>query len=121
MTTGKLLPDGFAALEPFVEQWAIDGTAKRAALRTTSDPADREAFFVAASPMLDDALVYLDAHSLAAFTAIDQQLMNLMLSLAHVALAVEIQGPDEVKSAAWRDRMRIDYSTADMGDKTCSD
>jgi hypothetical protein len=43
-----------------------------------------------------------------------------MLALAHVALAVEIQGPDEVKSAPWRDRMRITRSTADEGIMACS-
>jgi hypothetical protein len=70
--------------------------------------------------MADAALAHLDACPLNALTGPDQRLMNLMLGLAHVALAVEIQGPDEVKSAPWRDRMRISHSTADERAQPCS-
>jgi hypothetical protein len=115
-----LLPAGFGDLEPFVSRWAVDGTARRAALRSASTVAEREAFFAAAGPRLDDALASLDAKAFAAYSPADQRLMDLMLSLAHVALAVEIQGPDEVRSAPWRDRMRIDRSTADEGVRPCS-
>jgi selenocysteine lyase/cysteine desulfurase len=107
------LPDGFAALEPFVARWAVAGTAQRAELRRASVPEEREAFFTAAAPLLDRALDYLDGQSLAQLSVRDERLMNLMLSLAHVAMAVEIQGPDEAKSVAWRERMRITRSAAD--------
>lgn len=117
MTAAKLLPEGFEAIEPFAKRWAINGTAMRAALRSSSGPAERKAFFAAASPLLDKALAHLDAHRLGRFSPADQRLMGLMLSLAHIALAVEIQGPDEEKSAPWRDRMRIDRSTADLGER----
>lgn len=115
MSEIALLPDGFAVLEPFAGRWALGTTAERAARRSASTPEEREAFFAAASPMLDAALAHLDARPLNKLSAADQRLMNLMLALAHVALAVEIQGPDEVKSAPWRDRMRIGRSTADRG------
>lgn len=115
MTDTELLPKGFEALEPFAAQWAIAGTAARAAQRSASSAKEREAFFAAASPLLDTALGHLDARPLGAFTPPEQRLMDLMLALAHVALAVEIQGPDEAGSARWRDRMRIDRSTADQG------
>lgn len=114
------LPAGFAALEPFVARWALGTTAERAALRSASTPEERDAFFTAASPLLDTALGHLDARPLGEFSPDDQRLMDLMLSLAHVALAVEIQGPDEAKSAPWRDRMRIHRSTADQGARPCS-
>lgn len=114
MTAAAVLPTAFSALEPFVENWALDGTAQRAAQRSTSSPQQRETFFAAASPLLDAALDHLDRHPLNALEPTEQRLMNLMLSLAHVALAVEIQGPDELKSAPWRDRMRINRSAADQ-------
>lgn len=114
------LPSGFAELEPFVERWALHTTAERAARRTASTYEERETFFGAASPHLDAALAYLDARPLGEFAPVDQRLMNLMLALAHVALAVEIQGPDEEKSAPWRDLMRIHRSTADQGVRPCS-
>lgn len=115
MSTASSLPADFAVLEPFIELWALPTTAERAARRTASTPEEREAFFAAAGPLLDPALDYLDTAALSFFSAQEQRLMDLMLSLAHVALAVEIQGPDETKSAPWRDRMRIDRSTADQG------
>lgn len=115
MSAAISLPADFAGLEPFAERWALPTTAERAALRTASTPEDREAFFAAAAPLLDPALDHLDGVALDAFSAEERRLMDLMLSLAHVALAVEIQGPDETRSAPWRDRMRIDRSTADQG------
>lgn len=115
MSTETSLPADFAVLEPFAERWALSTTAERAARRTASTPEEREAFFAAAGPLLGPALDCLDTTALGSFSAPEQRLMDLMLSLAHVALAVEIQGPDETKSAPWRDRMRIDRSTADQG------
>lgn len=115
MTGASSLPADFAVLEPFVERWALPTTAERAARRTASTPEERESFFAAAAPLLEGALDHLDGRPLDAFSAGEQRLMGLMLSLAHVALAMEIQGPDETKSAPWRDRMRIVRSTADMG------
>lgn len=107
------LAPAFGKLEPFVSTWALERTEDRAAKRSTSTPGEREAFFAAAAPLWEEALDYLDARKLQDFTVSDQRLMNLMLALAHVALAVEIQGPDELKSAPWRDRMRITRSSAD--------
>lgn len=115
MSALPLLPTQFAALEPFLERWDIAKTAERAARRTASSAEERSAFFAAASPLIDTALDHLDTHPLNALPPAEQRLMNLMLSLAHVALAVEIQGPDEIKSAPWRDRMRFVRSTADQG------
>lgn len=109
------LPEGFAELEPFVEAWGIDGSANRAAKRSSSTPEEREAFFSAASPLMEKALDYLDERPLNELSSSEECLMNLMLSLAHIAPAVEIQGPDEIKSAPWRDRMRITRSSADQG------
>jgi hypothetical protein len=114
------LPQGFSVLEPFVPRWSLELTAQRAARRTESTAEERDAFFAAAAPMLDTALDHLDARSLGSLSPENQRLMNLMLSLAHVALAVEVQGPDEANSASWRDRMRIGRSTADQGGAACS-
>jgi selenocysteine lyase/cysteine desulfurase len=115
MSTASSLPADFDVLEPFAERWALPTTAERARRRTASTPEEREAFFAAAAPLLDPALDHLDTIAFDAFSAQERRLMDLMLSLAHVALAVEIQGPDEAKSAPWRDRMRINRSTADEG------
>jgi hypothetical protein len=110
----SLLPTGFAALEPFVSLWAVAGSANRAALRGTSSLDARAAFFDAASPLLTAALDHLDRKPLAAHDPGEQRLMNLMLSLAHVALAVEVQAEDEARHRASRDAMIITLSPADF-------
>jgi hypothetical protein len=110
----RLLPEGFEGLEPFVERWAVAGTAARSAVRGSSTPEERVAFFAAGAPLLGRALDYLDGKPLAQLAGADERLMNLMLALAHVGLAVEIQGPDEAPSAPWRARMRITRAPADF-------
>ncbi len=109
----SLLPPGFAALEPFVDRWAITGTANRAALRGSTTDAERQAFFAAGQPVLAAALDHLDTKPLAALDDAEQRLMNLTLSLAHVSLAVEMQGDDESKHRPNREAMRITQAPAD--------
>ena len=48
------LPDGFEALEPFVDTWSVAGAARRARLRLDSAPQEREAFFLAARELAPD-------------------------------------------------------------------
>jgi hypothetical protein len=107
------LPDGFAALEPFVDMWAIEGAANRARRRLTSTTADRVAFFSAARDLVIPALDLLDRKPLHELDAREQRLMNLMLSVCHVSLAVEIQGEDEEAHANGARHMRIIRATAD--------
>jgi hypothetical protein len=93
------LPAGFEALEPFVAGWAIKGAAARARRRLDSAEADRVAFFEAAKDLLAPALARLDQTPIAQFDAQEKRLMDLMLSFAHIALAVEIQRDDEPRHA----------------------
>ena len=106
------LPEGFAALEPFVEGWAITGTVARAARRGLSTAEERETFYEAAKELCGPALDYLDTKPFADYTPEDQRLMDMMLSLAHVALAVEALGDDEPRHATMRQYMRITRSPA---------
>lgn len=48
---GASLPDGFEALAPFVEFWAVDTAAERAHCRDISDEASRAAFYNAANDL----------------------------------------------------------------------
>lgn len=107
------LPAGFESLEPFADRFAIAGTAARAQLRGDSSREEREAFYNAAKDLVGPALDLLDQKKFSDFTEQEQRLMNLALSFAHVALAVEIQGPDEEKHAKLRAHMKIVRSTAD--------
>jgi hypothetical protein len=108
------LPAGFEALEAFVDRWALNGTAKRAAQRGETSANERQAFFGAITPRLSDALALLDAKPLSDHDEADRNLLNLCLSLAHVAQAVEMQGDDEDKHTPSRNAMLITRSVADV-------
>ena len=107
------LPPGFAPLEPFAERFAVAGTANRAALRSDTAPEERQAYYDAMKDLLAPALDLLDTKKLDALDATEQRLMNMALSFAHIAMAIEIQGPDEAKHAKLRAHMKIVRSTAD--------
>ena len=114
MTPQATLPAGFAAGEPYVARWAATTTAERARRRSESTPDERQAFFDAAAPRLQDAMTYLDAKSLAALDAADKRLLNLMMAFSHVQMAVEVHREMEPRHAAWREAMVITRSTTDL-------
>jgi hypothetical protein len=93
------LPPGFEALEPFVPTWVFDRAEARARARRGSSEAERVAFFEAAQPLLASGLAFLDRKPLDQFDVGETRLMQLFLSFAHVAMAVEILGEDEPKHA----------------------
>ncbi len=107
------LPEGFESLEAFVPMWGINGTATRAQRRHDSSRDQREAFYAAAREKQAAALELLDRKSLGALDANERRLMNLMLSFAHVSLAVEVQGPEEERHRQMSRHMTITRSVAD--------
>lgn len=112
--TARFLPPDFAALAPFVEFWAADTAAERAHCRDISDDAGRTAFYNAAVDLVPQALAYLDARPLNQLDGSEQRLMKLVLSFAHVALAVELHREEESKHARARPYMRITRAPADQ-------
>jgi hypothetical protein len=108
------LPPGFEALEPFVATWALDRADARARARRASAEADRTAFFETAKPLLAPGLAYLDQKPLDQFDARETRLMQLLLSLAHVSMAVEIQGDDEPKHAEVARHMTITRAPSEL-------
>lgn len=107
------LPTGFETLIRFVEPWAANSAGARDALRTHQSAASRQAFYDAMNPLLIPALGRLDSVPLAEHDASEKTLMLLALSFAHVALAVEVQGPDEDKHGINRQRLPISRAPAD--------
>ncbi|HTZ69605.1 MAG TPA: hypothetical protein VMB71_03055 [Acetobacteraceae bacterium] len=108
------LPPGFEMLEPFVDAWAIAGTRERAERRVASAAAERIAFFNAVKDILPAGLAYLDRKPLAAFDESETRLMNLLLSCAHVSLAVELQGDAEPHHAEAAHHLRITRAPANQ-------
>ena len=107
------LPLGFEQLAPFVDAWSLGAAALRAQRRLESSAAERLAFYAAAKDALPAALAHLDRRPLAELDDQEKRLMNLLLSFAHVALAVEVQGDDEARQAQARRHLRITRASAD--------
>jgi hypothetical protein len=108
------LPAGFESLEPFVATWAADSAAQRDALRTHQSAEARQAFYDAMNPLIVPALDRLDTVPLKEHDAAEHRLMLLAMAYAHVALAIEVQGPDEAKHAINRQRVPISRAPADI-------
>ncbi len=109
----SLLPSAYAALEPFATDWALHTTAERAAKRGSSTEAERQALYAAVMPVAAQALSELDGKPLASLDASEKRLLDLLLSFAHVSLAVELQRDDEPQHAVFRQRMLVTASPAD--------
>jgi len=108
------LPARFAALEPWVQAgWAGATAHDRAMLRVDRPEAEVAAFHAAVAPVLEDALAYLDGFPVDRLPPAEDRLMRLMLSFAHAAVAVEMQGPDEALQRVSTRRMRITRASAD--------
>jgi hypothetical protein len=108
------LPLGFEILQPFAAQWAAPTTSARDLVRATSSAHERTAFFETAKDLIEPALVLLDQTPFDQMSAAEQRLMNVVLSFAHVAMAVEIHGDKEAGHARLRAHMRITQSPADQ-------
>lgn len=106
------LPPGFEALDPFVDTWDLETTDQRAKRRLVVPEPERAAFYDAAKPLLPVALGFLDKKPLGQFDEREARLMNLMLSLAHVSLAVEVQRGNEAKHALGARHLTIVRSPA---------
>jgi hypothetical protein len=111
--TESLLPAGFEALEPFVESWAIDGANNRLLARLDSQESDRVAFFNTGKDLVPAALDLLDKTPLGQFDEKEARLMKLVLSMAHVAPAVEVQKDHEPLHAKYARYITITRASAD--------
>jgi hypothetical protein len=89
MSKATTLPAGFEALEPFVADWALEGSLARMAKRRSSSMEDIRAFYAAAIADSERALAHLREFKLGEVPPAEERLLKLMLSLAEVGPAVE--------------------------------
>ncbi len=107
-----LLPEMFSEWQVFVSQWTATDGDSRLRARLSSSVEERERFFMACSQRVPDALAYLDRCPVADWSEGDHLLMNLLLNLAHVALAVETQGDAETEHARFAQYMHYTRTPA---------
>jgi len=111
--SSNALPAGFETLEPFVSQWAVEGANNRLLARLDSTEEERTGFFNAARDLIPGALELLDKKPLAEHDESEKRLMLLVLSIAHVSQAVEIQRDDEPYHAKYARFITITQASAE--------
>lgn len=88
----SLLPVQFSDLEPFAREWALATTIERNRKRLSSSMDEIKAFYDAMLARTDAVLAYLNQFPLDAMPEDARRLLDLALSLAEVAPAVECYG-----------------------------
>ncbi len=104
MSGAATLPAQFAALEPHAEYWAAPSLSLRDTRRLESSPQQRMAFYNAVKDIAPAMLEYLDGKPFNTYDEADHRLMDLVSSLIHLSLAVEVEGNEEHLHAegAWK-------------------
>ena len=104
MSASATLPAQFASLEPHAEYWAAPSLSLRDTRRLESSEEQRLAFYQAVKDLAPAMLEHLEGKPFAAYDEADHRLMDLMLSLIHLSLAVEVEGKEEHLHArgAWK-------------------
>jgi len=91
-----MLPERFHDLETLAAGWALPTEAERHARRLASTIDELRAFYEAMLPRIEDMLAYLSEFPVDNLTPEGRNLLNLALSLAEIAPAVELFGQPEV-------------------------
>jgi hypothetical protein len=84
------LPDGFAELEPYVEDWARPTRSERYATRLSKTIDELDEFYDAIAPHAEDAIAYLDALDLNALPDDAARLLHLLYSMILVSYPVNV-------------------------------
>jgi hypothetical protein len=84
-----MLPEGFAAAEPFVADWVLPDAAGRMGKRQSSSIEELRIFYDTMLPLGEAALAWLRGYELGDLPEQGERLLKLMLALAEVAPAVE--------------------------------
>ena len=110
------LPEGFAELEPFVADWAIDNERDRYLKLHRSEIADVRALYGAMIARIDDVIDRLNQTPLASFSDQEKTLMNLAMTFAETAHPVDLnwKGVDFNDAYTWEKFDFQGVSTAPM-------
>ena len=101
------LPAGFEDLEPFLDQWCLQGTQERHTRRETASMQDIRRFYDVMFAKAPAAIAFLQGKSFDSLTAEEKRLMQLLLALAHVAVAVEVHGQPRAPHTPYPHRVRL--------------
>lgn len=115
-----VLPEAFAALAPWVEDWALQTERARSGRRLGTAMAQLRAFYDAMLPHAEAALEHLKDFPCSdgpdgaeALPGPERRLLDLMLMLAEVAPAVEVFGQPAVVGGFDAVRFVPDHDASD--------
>ncbi len=99
----NLLPSKFADLEPVARNWALPTEAERNRKRISSTIEELESVYEAVKPRLEEMVEFLNQYPLNDMPPDAGNLLYLGLSLAEIAMPVEVLGqpnmPDSVEDS----------------------
>jgi hypothetical protein len=86
----RALPDRFADLEPYVEDWARATRKERYETRLSKSIEEIQAFYDAIAPRAEEAIAYLDALDLRNLPEDATRLLQLLYSMILVSYSVNV-------------------------------
>jgi hypothetical protein len=89
-TTGRTLPEAFADLEPYVDDWALPSRQERYDMRLSKSFDELAAFYDAIAPRAEEAIGYLDGLDLRDLPDDATRLLRLLYSMIIVSYAVNV-------------------------------
>lgn len=115
MSAAPLLPPGFAALAPFVADWALPTTNERLFVRASKPLAETRAFYDAMVDHADAAMTEIDRYPLDAMPEDVARLACLVLALAQASVAIEIHGAPRAPGTPWPNSIRLATGAYPLG------
>ena len=89
MADTRNLPDGFEALEGFVDEWVLPDSAARSDKRYRTEFSEIERFYDAVIALAPEALAELAQRQLGTLDPSWERLLKLLLALAEIGPSVE--------------------------------
>lgn len=89
-TTVRLLPDGFADLEPYVAEWARPTRQERYATRLSRTLPELTEFYDAVASRAEEAITHLNGQDVNELSEPAKRLLQLLYSMILVSYAVNV-------------------------------
>ena len=107
MLKSKKLPEGFSALEPFVDRWAGDNTMARIAAREDSSMDEIRAFYDLMLEHAEKATDLINQYPLEKLPESVALLAKLMLGFCHATISVEVLNSSRVPTAPYPTGVKV--------------
>lgn len=98
MSETVILPAAFAALQPYVENWALADENARFRKRITASMDELRAFYDAIAPQMEAIMQYLQRCPVQGLPPGDEALLRLALSYAEVSRVFEVWQQQDVRA-----------------------